>query len=677
MRTIIIPILEKEVNDGKNFARLRQIYNALILAAWYKKAMRESFLGKAYVDQGKVKGISQRDAGENLRIYAQYVEAFRKGAFSYIKEEVDHYSGEVIPRKYFSGGFTEADFSQRLVVTNGLVGLDKEQLIRDAAAKKGYRINVDLAQSVDAAQKKEPVYKAVLPKESVQAQHGEDVPAMPDIKKLADEIHALQPYEEYPIFSRTTEVRKMKIKLRSMIMDAFRKYMEGEDHYEELVETFHQVIYGEETGLRSLAMSGTYTLNVFRLFRGVALFARAKSKIPMDEVLDILGLDAELKPFFRNALTKINSEKGYAKFYADLLTYLPAANTSAIDNVFTQDAKDDQDPFNEERNKSWKNPEADNDQEKWVAKKILEAKDKFASGYRFLETVTGGTVSDADNLMFLRAKKEMSALEKVTDGDTQYYLIKDLIAGREAFPDIAKLGEAADRIDKDGIMFSNYRAKIDQDRKLLLAKKPLLKGRELKKVIHQLLLLENIAENYKYKQRVVVVKKNYFASGAKDWYRAMHYVFMLGEGLWTIEVQLKTLRATILHDFEHKVKYKRKVSKEFENYGALVNLIWLLDAVEAANYCHSKDKGLTIKAMEKYFGEDAAQVNGGIDVRNVEEGLTVAGQGSLINVDGVNIPDGMIEGFIPLIRSIVPVQGILLKNIPLSSREKDSELVRL
>ena len=70
-------------------------------------------------------------------------------------------------------------------------------------------------------------------------------------------------------------------------------------------------------------------------------------------------------------------------------------------------------------------------------------------------------------------------------------------------------------------------------------------------------------------------------------------------------------------------------------------------------------------------------MNGGIDVRNVEEGLTVAGQGSLINVDGVNIPDGMIEGFIPLIRSIVPVQGILLKNIPLSSREKDSELVRL
>src|SRR3989338_840309 len=40
-REVILPEIEKEVNEGENFAMLRQIYSALILALWYKKTLKE------------------------------------------------------------------------------------------------------------------------------------------------------------------------------------------------------------------------------------------------------------------------------------------------------------------------------------------------------------------------------------------------------------------------------------------------------------------------------------------------------------------------------------------------------------------------------------------------------------------------------------------------------------
>ncbi len=54
IKEIIIPELEKEVNEGKTFATLRQIYNSMVLAVWYKKNLKESLLGQVYMDQSKI-----------------------------------------------------------------------------------------------------------------------------------------------------------------------------------------------------------------------------------------------------------------------------------------------------------------------------------------------------------------------------------------------------------------------------------------------------------------------------------------------------------------------------------------------------------------------------------------------------------------------------------------------
>ena len=61
VREIVLPEIEKEVNEGKNFALLRQIYHSLVLATWYKKNLRESLLGKVYIDKGKTKGVDVDD----------------------------------------------------------------------------------------------------------------------------------------------------------------------------------------------------------------------------------------------------------------------------------------------------------------------------------------------------------------------------------------------------------------------------------------------------------------------------------------------------------------------------------------------------------------------------------------------------------------------------------------
>ena len=104
VREVIVPIIEKEVNEGENFAQVRQIYSSMILATWFKKTLKESLLGQVYADKSKVSGVEVNDLQAKEKIYRQYLEAYKVGVFNYIKDEVDPATQEMLPRKYFSGG---------------------------------------------------------------------------------------------------------------------------------------------------------------------------------------------------------------------------------------------------------------------------------------------------------------------------------------------------------------------------------------------------------------------------------------------------------------------------------------------------------------------------------------------------------------------------------------------
>ena len=103
VRDVVIPALTREVNEGKNFARLRQVFYALILATWYKKKIKDSILNKVYSDQNKIGGVNV-PAQDKEKIYQEYLKAFKEGVYNYIKEEPDPVTHLAVPRKYFSGG---------------------------------------------------------------------------------------------------------------------------------------------------------------------------------------------------------------------------------------------------------------------------------------------------------------------------------------------------------------------------------------------------------------------------------------------------------------------------------------------------------------------------------------------------------------------------------------------
>ena len=104
IREILIPEIEREVNQGKSFVQLRQIYNSLIVAAWFKENLKETIISKDYVDKNKVIGVDVADKDIKTKIYGRYLEAFKEGVYSYIREDYDPATKTIIPRKYFSGG---------------------------------------------------------------------------------------------------------------------------------------------------------------------------------------------------------------------------------------------------------------------------------------------------------------------------------------------------------------------------------------------------------------------------------------------------------------------------------------------------------------------------------------------------------------------------------------------
>ena len=93
IRELIIPSLNIMVNSSSRYAALRQVYYALILAQWAKKA------GKAGAATGDISGLASSAQWSKDTYFNQYRDSFRNGEYS-ITETV---SARL--RSYTSGGF--------------------------------------------------------------------------------------------------------------------------------------------------------------------------------------------------------------------------------------------------------------------------------------------------------------------------------------------------------------------------------------------------------------------------------------------------------------------------------------------------------------------------------------------------------------------------------------------
>lgn len=94
----LINNIKTDINTGKNFAQVRQIYNSLILALWFKQKVADSFY-KHYLNSNKTNGIELDDKKVKEKIWKLYCQSFKKGVYNLIKSDGKK------KRSYFSGGF--------------------------------------------------------------------------------------------------------------------------------------------------------------------------------------------------------------------------------------------------------------------------------------------------------------------------------------------------------------------------------------------------------------------------------------------------------------------------------------------------------------------------------------------------------------------------------------------
>lgn len=139
-RELILPLIEREVNEGETFAFNRQLFFSMILAAWFKKLAKKDksvaakFAGHInknrpsnkiftslrvtqLTDSGPIasRAISEKRIGtlpaddpafrvpENVHFYKQYLRLFSRGLYRVVRTEMSDSPGQMTGRVYFSG----------------------------------------------------------------------------------------------------------------------------------------------------------------------------------------------------------------------------------------------------------------------------------------------------------------------------------------------------------------------------------------------------------------------------------------------------------------------------------------------------------------------------------------------------------------------------------------------
>lgn len=93
-----ISTIKDDVNNGKNFAKLRQIYHSVILAKWFKNKFKDS-LYKGYIEQNNLSAIDDISPAIKDKIWKLYCKSFSKGVYDTIKLNKNKQR-----KRYFSGG---------------------------------------------------------------------------------------------------------------------------------------------------------------------------------------------------------------------------------------------------------------------------------------------------------------------------------------------------------------------------------------------------------------------------------------------------------------------------------------------------------------------------------------------------------------------------------------------
>jgi len=106
MEELILPALNKRVNSSYTYADLRDVYQALILALWYKQNFSSQDALLQSVNFGILKELEDDYTFSPDEIYQEYLRSFKNGEYSFREPAPfsDFSYASVSVRHYFSGG---------------------------------------------------------------------------------------------------------------------------------------------------------------------------------------------------------------------------------------------------------------------------------------------------------------------------------------------------------------------------------------------------------------------------------------------------------------------------------------------------------------------------------------------------------------------------------------------
>ena len=103
VRLALLPALRDAVNNDPAFLPLRQVFDGIILATWFKRKFRDHQAVKLLANVSSTGGLVLESRQKAEEVFTSYLSALKAGVYNFIREDVAD-SGEMLPRKYFAGG---------------------------------------------------------------------------------------------------------------------------------------------------------------------------------------------------------------------------------------------------------------------------------------------------------------------------------------------------------------------------------------------------------------------------------------------------------------------------------------------------------------------------------------------------------------------------------------------
>lgn len=186
----MISEIEDEVNRGEHFARLRQIYNATLLAHWFKKSVVNSLFDR-YIGSNKIEGINVDDTSIREKVFQQYLSAFEIGAYDTTIKARNSDTGRLEKRRYICGGID-------LDVSSAIEYLPYEDKSLSDEEKRELYIKL-----IEETKEKFEVSNDL--KDTVIKQFGTQFDKMPDITEhIMPEKLDISSFESEPVLSGST-----------------------------------------------------------------------------------------------------------------------------------------------------------------------------------------------------------------------------------------------------------------------------------------------------------------------------------------------------------------------------------------------------------------------------------------------------------------------------------------